>query len=46
MACVVGRELRWLCGVGECGFDHLIVFLCVAHKGGFVLVVSMGRLRR
>ena len=44
MTCVVGRVLWWLCGVGECGFGHLII-LCVVHKYGFVLVVSMGSLR-
>ena len=34
-----------VCGVGECGFGHLIVVICVVHKCGFVLVVSMERLR-
>ena len=24
--------LRWLCGVGVCGFGYLIVALCVVHK--------------
>ena len=46
MACVVRRVLQWLCGVCECGFGLLIVILCVAHKCGFALVVSMGSLRR
>ena len=45
VTCVVGRVLRWLCGVGECCFGYLIVILCVVHKCGFVLVVSMGSLR-
>ena len=44
MMSVVGRVLWWLCGVGECGFSHHIVVLCVVHKCGFVLLVSMGRL--
>ena len=34
-----------LCGVGECGFGHVIVAFCVVYNSGFVLVVSMGRLR-
>ena len=34
-----------VCGVAECGFGHLIVVICVVHKCGFVLVVSMERLR-
>ena len=34
-----------LCGVGVCGFGHLIVVLCVVHKYGFVLLLCMGRLR-
>ena len=45
VTCVVGRALWWLCGVGECGFGHLIVILCVVHKCGFVLVVSIGSMR-
>ena len=40
-----GKVLWWFCGVGECGFGHLIVILRVVHKCGFVLVVSMGSLR-
>ena len=44
VTCVVGRVLWWLCGVGECSFGHLII-LCVVHKYGFVLVVSMRSLR-
>ena len=42
---VVGKVFWWLCGVGVCGFGHLIVALCVVHKCGFVLVLCMGRLR-
>ena len=45
VTCVVGRALWGLCGVGECGFGHLIVILCVVHKCGFVLVVSIGSMR-
>ena len=41
----MGRMLWWLCVVGESGFDHLIVALCVERKCGFVLVVRMGGLR-
>ena len=33
-----------MCGVGECGFGHLIVILYMVHKCGFVLVVSVGKL--
>ena len=39
------KVVVWLCGVGEYGFGHLIVVLCMAHKCGFVLVVSVRRLR-
>ena len=45
MTCVVGRVLRWLCDVGNCGFGHLLVILWVVHKCRFVLVLSMGCLR-
>ena len=45
MTYVVGRVLRWLCDVGECGFGHLLVILWVVRKYGFVLVVIMGSLR-
>ena len=41
----VKKELWWLCGVTECGFGHLIVVLCMMHKCGFVLGVSIGKLR-
>ena len=40
-----GKVVVCLCGVGEFVFGHLIVVLCVRHKFGFVLVVSVGRLR-
>ena len=36
--------LEGRCG-GEFGFGDLIVALCVVHKFGFVLVVSMRSLR-
>ena len=26
VTCVVGRVLWWFCGVGECGFGHLLLF--------------------
>ena len=42
MTCVVGSVLWWLCGVGECGFGHVTVVLCVVQKFWYVLVVSMG----
>ena len=45
VTCNVERVLWWLCGVGECGFGHLIAVFCVVHKCGFVLVMNMGRLR-
>ena len=42
--CVLARVLWFLCTLGGCGFHHLILILCVVHKCGFVLVVSMGSL--
>ena len=42
MTCVVGSVLWCLCGVGECGFGHVTVVLCVVQKFWYVLVVSMG----
>ena len=35
VTCDVGK-LWWLCGVGECGFGHLIVGFCVVYKWVFV----------
>ena len=45
VTCVLGRVWWWLYGVGESDFGHVIVVLCVVHKCGFVLVVSLERLR-
>ena len=33
VTCDVGRVLWWLCGVGECGFGHLIAVFCVCCVG-------------
>ena len=44
VTCVLGRMLWWLYGVGESVFSRVIVVLCVVHKCGFVLVVSLKRL--
>ena len=42
--CVLARVLWLLCALGGCDFHYFILILCVAHKCGFVLVVSMGSL--
>ena len=45
MTFFVGRVLWCLCGVGECGFGHLIVVLCLVHKCESVLLLIKGTLR-
>ena len=44
VTCVMRRVLWWLCGVGEGGFCHVIIAICVVHRCRYVLVVGMGRL--
>ena len=39
--CVMARVLWLLCALGGCDFHYFILILSVAHKCGFVLVVSM-----
>ena len=33
MTCVVGRALRWLCGVDKCGFPLLVSMGSLGARG-------------
>ena len=41
----MGSVLRLVCCVGVCDFDVVIIVICMASTCGFVLVMSVGKLR-